>query len=395
MKVSSPTKPDSHLRLSPNAIAHALFIPNGVITVVLGPLLPLLSSRWGLNDTQAGYLLTTQFAGCLFATLASGEILPWLGFRWTMVVGLAFMTFGTATLMLSSYAWALTAITCNGLGIGLATPATNLLVARMAAQHRASSLNLLNFFWSAGAMACPFLVAAFQGAHRLQVFLFLAAGSVGVLMLAMIMTPSGMPQPDAHPTQVRSRLRYLCTSTAVLLAALFFVYIGTESSFGLWLATYAKRSSDVGGVWWATVPSYFYGALLIGRLAAPLALKEISDINLARFGAGLACIGGAALIAVHSLPGIAICAALTGLGLSTLYPIAIGFLSASFGTVAERIGGTLFSIATLGGAVVPWLVGFVSTHSGSLRTALLVPLLGCLAIAWLYSTPNLQKREAV
>ena len=104
--------------------------------------------------------------------------------------------------------------------------------------------------------------------------------------------------------------------------------------------------------------------------------------------------GGASLILVHSFLGIAFCAALIGFGLSTLYPIAIGFFSASFGAVASRIGGTLFSIATLGGAIVPWLVGFVSTHSGSLRSALLVPLLGCLAIAWFYWIPDLQKREA-
>jgi MFS transporter, FHS family, glucose/mannose:H+ symporter len=365
-----------------------------VITVILGPLLPLLSSRWGLNDTQAGYLVTAQFIGCLFATLASGEILPWLGFRWTMVIGLAFMTFGTATLMASSYAWAITAVSCNGTGIGLASPTTNLLVARTTADRRASSLNLLNFFWSAGAMACPFLVAAFQSEGRIQVFVLLVAGSVVVLMVALIMTPMQVPVQDAHPAQPRSRLQYLRTPTAVLLGTLFFVYIGTESSFGLWLATYAKRSIDAGGTWWATAPSYFYGALLLGRLAAPLVLREISDVKLARLGAGLAGMGGATLIAVHSLPGIAICAALTGFGLSTLYPIAIGFLSASFGTAASRIGGTLFSIATLGGAIVPWLVGFVSTHSGSLRMALLVPLLGCLAIVWFYCIPDLQKREA-
>ena len=142
------------------------------------------------------------------------------------------------------------------------------------------------------------------------------------------------------------------------------------------------------------MPAYFYGALLVGRLAAPLALREISDAKLARLGAGLACLGGAALITVHSLPGIAIGAAVTGFGLSTLYPIAIGFLSASFGTVANRIGGTLFSVATLGGAIIPWLVGFVSTHSGSLRIALLVPLVGCLCIVWFYWVPDLQKREA-
>jgi len=128
---------------------------------------------------------------------------------------------------------------------------------------------------------------------------------------------------------------------------LFFVYIGTEISFGFWLASYAKRAGNAEGWWWATVFSYFYGALLLGRLVAPLALRKISDIRLARIGAALACMGGAALILVHSLLGIAICAALTGFGLAALYPIAIGFFSASFGTVASRIGGALFSIATL------------------------------------------------
>ena len=393
MEVTSPTKPQSRIHLSPNAIAHALFVPNGVITVLLGPLLPLLSARWGLNDTQAGYLVTAQFVGCLFATLASGEVLPWLGFRWTMVLGLAFMTFGTSTLMASTYAWAVAAVSCNGIGIGLATPTTNLLVARTPAVRRASSLNLLNFFWSAGAMACPAFVALFQNAGHLQVFLLLAAASVAILMFALIVSPLPLPVAETHSTHVLSRWKYLRTPTAVLLATLFFVYIGTESAFGLWLASYAKRASNAGGTWWATVPSYFYGALLVGRLAAPLVLREISDTSLARFGAVVACLGGAALITVNSLLGIALCAALIGFGLSTLYPIAIGYLSASFGTVASKIGGTLFSVATLGGAIVPWLVGFVSTHSGSLRSALFVPLLGCLAIVWFYWIPDLQKRE--
>src|SRR5215469_3109389 len=45
-----------------------------------------------------------------------------------MVAGLAFTTFSTATLMASTYAWAIFALSCNGLEIGLATPTTNLLV---------------------------------------------------------------------------------------------------------------------------------------------------------------------------------------------------------------------------------------------------------------------------
>jgi len=110
-----------------------------------------------------------------------------------MAIGLAFMTFGTASLMAFTYARAIFAISCNGLGIALATPTTNLLVARIPADCRASSLNLLNFFWSAGAMACPFLVAAFQGKHQVQAFLLITAVSIGVLMLALIAVPMRYP----------------------------------------------------------------------------------------------------------------------------------------------------------------------------------------------------------
>src|SRR5215469_1917182 len=61
MEVSSRAKPQSRTHFSSNAIAHALFVTNGIVTVILGPLLPLLSARSALNDTQAGYLVTAQF----------------------------------------------------------------------------------------------------------------------------------------------------------------------------------------------------------------------------------------------------------------------------------------------------------------------------------------------
>jgi fucose permease len=40
----------------------------------------------------------------------------------------------------------------------------------------------------------------------------------------------------------------------------------------------------------------------------------------------------------------------------------------------------MFSLAALGGATVPWIVGVVSQKSHSLRVGLLVPLAGCFAM---------------
>ena len=36
--------------LTPTAVAHLAFVPTGILTILLGPLLPSLEVRWSLND---------------------------------------------------------------------------------------------------------------------------------------------------------------------------------------------------------------------------------------------------------------------------------------------------------------------------------------------------------
>jgi fucose permease len=57
--------------------------------------------------------------------------------------------------------------------------------------------------------------------------------------------------------------------------------------------------------------------------------------------------------------------------------------------------GILFALSTLGGATIPWLVGYVSTSFGGLRTALIVPLAGCVIITALYWNPALGKYQSM
>ncbi|HET7151566.1 MAG TPA: hypothetical protein VFI60_09150, partial [Candidatus Acidoferrum sp.] len=68
---------------------------------------------------------------------------------------------------------------------------------------------------------------------------------------------------------------------------------------------------------------------------------------------------------------------LAGLGLSSVFPILIAWLSKWYGTRARKVGGVMFALAALGSALVPPLVGVVSRYEGSLRVGLLVPLVGC------------------
>jgi fucose permease len=90
------------------------------------------------------------------------------------------------------------------------------------------------------------------------------------------------------------------------------------------------------------------------------------------------------LLIADSSIAIALTAMVTGLGLSSLYPAFIAMLSHWFGEAGIRVGGVMFSLASLGGAVVPWLVGALSTQFGSLRVGLLLPLFSALLMLVLY-----------
>jgi fucose permease len=176
----------------------------------------------------------------------------------------------------------------------------------------------------------------------------------------------------------------LQSPAAIALGVLFFVYVGTENAMGGWLASYAKRLSENPGTLWVTAPSFFYAGLLTGRAAAPVFLRQMSEVRLARASMGLALLAMVGLLAVRSMAGVMVSATVIGLGLAAMYPITISFLSSSFGTGATRLGSVMFMLASCGAACMPWLVGFTSTRMSSLKMGLAIPLVGGVLIWTLY-----------
>jgi fucose permease len=75
-----------------------------------------------------------------------------------------------------------------------------------------------------------------------------------------------------------------------------------------------------------------------------------------------------------SLTGVIAGTLITGLSFATLYPIMVSRLSHHFGVAARSIGAVMFSLAMIGPAVIPWMVGEISHATGSLRAGLFLPL---------------------
>ena len=367
--------------------AYASFVPIGIATVLLGPMLPTLSARWSLNYSQAGALFTAQYLASTLAVALSGVLVSRWGFRFAMKAGLLLMSAGVGLLLAGPEIMGILCIAASGFGQGLAVPAANLLVAEVNPGRRSATLNLLNFCWSAGAVACPFLVGAATKSQHIPLFLALVAGFSLLVVNGIAAMPRSIVEPAtakvvgeniAHPV-----IRWN-DGAMLVLAALFFLYVGVENGFGGWVASYAKSLGNLTPAVALMTPSFFYAALMLGRWLAPLLLRLTDEVRLVQLGLLISCVGMAGLVLSHGLRGVAVSAGLAGLGLSYVYPITISLLSREFGPASTRVGSLMFTMSNIGGGLLPWVVGVSSNQFGTLKAGLAVPLIGCAAMYVLY-----------
>ncbi len=378
------------------------FLPTGILTTLLGPMLPILIARWALNDTQAGNLFLVQFLASLVGVQLAGVLLTRWGFRPAFLLGLLLMACGVATLYMGSLALGLASVAAYGLGLGLMIPTNNLLIAEIGsssgaglssgdsssdiskASSSASAVSLLNFFWGVGAVLCSVMVA-WTAAHRLLPF-FLGAVALLLVLLALAMRRLPFPaaakassatssEAKSSESSASSSWREMAKSPAIwLFAAVFFLYPGAETAVGGWIGSYASRLGSRGAAMASMMPAFFWSALTVGRAFATAFLHHFSERRVLRAGCAAGAAGIALMLWAPALAGVIAGALITGLSFSTLYPITVARFSERFGVAARSIGALMFSLAAVGPAVIPWMVGVISHATGSLRAGLLLPL---------------------
>ena len=371
------------LRGSTIALIHAGFVVTGVVTTLLGPILPILIARWSLSDSRAGLFFTLQFCGNLVGIASLRALLSWRGYRLTFFLGFTFVSLGTAALLPVSETVAMISTAVYGFGLGLILSGTNLWVAEIAASRRAIALSVLNLAWGIGAIACPALVMFAQRANRLSTLLLAIAMFSAVVALALAAFDIE-PRSRGDENSAVQRRQPESKRTAVVLGGLFFLYVGTEASVGGWTAALAKRIAATPGTLWALAPLFFWAGLLAGRALAPVVLAQVSEGTLLMSGLILAAVATATLLCVTTFGAAAICITASGLGLACIYPLLVAWMVGYYGKRVRRTGSAMFALAALGGATMPWLVGFTAMQAGSLRTGLLVPLLGCVVMMGLW-----------
>jgi fucose permease len=359
-------------------------VVTGIATTLIGPILPILISRWSLSDQRAGLFFTAQFCGSMVGVASIASLLK-RGYRLTFVCGFSLIAAGVAGLNFESNLASLAAAAVFGCGLGQALSVTNLWIAVVAKARRVAALSILNLMWGIGAIACSPLVLLAQRHKATSWFLYaIAACSVvtAVLLARMNLEPGEMEEDTPRPASGKN----INMRSTISLAALFFLYVGSENSVAGWVAALTKRMNADSGDLWALVPMFFWGGLLTGRALVPLVPLRRSERTLLASGLMLSTAGLFLLFQAMTFESVAICVTAAGLGLAGIYPILIAWLVKAFGERSRRIGAIMFALAGLGGATMPWLVGMMSSRTESLRAGLLVPLVGCVAMLALIAT---------
>lgn len=378
----APVAPDPAGVTPARVPLYAGFLLTGVVTVLLGPLLPELSREWRLPVDRLAPLFVAQFLAS-----ALGSFLSSYRQGLSLVLGYLLIAVGLLSLAIATWPLALAAVAATGLGLGLAIPATNLRVAHSQPTRRGAALSSLNLVWGAGAVACPLLFAARPRGTSSDAVLVVLAVAAGLVLLLLVRALGGAevradPESAGDPNQASTPAGI--TVTLAIIAAILFLYVGIENAVGGWLVSLADQFQPARAATSLWIGSGFWAALLASRALAPLLLRRFSEPALYRAGIALAGVGLVGLLTGRSLEVVAVSAVAVGAGLAPLFPLTISFLAELTASSRSRSTGWVFALAGTGGAAMPWLTAQVAGGADRLATGFVAPMAGLVFLALLF-----------
>jgi fucose permease len=347
----------------------------GIVTVLLGQILPILSTRLSLNDAQAGILFLAQFSGSLCGTLVSGKFIRRFGFVTSLTIGFVLIIIGIQGLIFTNFFICWLAIFVYGFGLGVAIPITNLLIIKITSLTRqTAAVNFVNFCWGLGAICSPLFVAAFAVDDSLLMPALLLEGLMLIVCIMLVTMPRDIvPKQDLSNPLEGFTDSIWNQPVAWLIVAFNFLHIGIESGLWGWLTTYSQRLAVESSVW-TNAATIFFVFLVIGRGLASIISRWLSENRLLFFCLAM-LLAGIILILIAGNPLISLLgAAVAGLGSSAIFPTNMSRFAKIFGEAATQRATPLFVAGGLGAALTSSLIGLVSARYNSLETGMFVVL---------------------
>ena len=347
------------------------FAGTGIGVALPGAILPTLLLRWHLSDEQAGRLFLMAWIGSsLGALLVRGSLCRLL------LLGTVAFSAACTVLALCGPSAAYAGMLVYGVGLGLVMTSISLIRRQHAARSGAEMIRL-NLVWAAGACLCPSLTVQAL-AHGAVTPLLVALAAASLLFAAWVAIQTEVQLlPVCRSAGERIRWFHAIRSVPFALIAMLFLITGVEASAGGWLTTWFRRGGHtVAGT--IAASTVFWGGLLLSRLFWSAGdrwiARVLSQRTIVQGSIALMVLASALLFASPSTALILPAAFALGVGIGPTYPLLLAW------ALDHERDGTIFFLAGVGSAFLPWLTGLVSTQHASLRTGLVVPAVGTLLL---------------
>jgi fucose permease len=237
------------------------------------------------------------------------------------------------------------------------------LIRQQQSSGSGTELVRLNLLWAIGACACPSLaIRALRFGDIRPVLCGLALCFVVLAAWTALQTGLSLRAAEGKHTDPWTIFRHVPLGLIVMTLLI----TGIEASAGGWLATYARRGGH-GIAAAVAAPTCFWAGLLLSRLFWSVCSRWLTHDWTVR--GSLALMGAASILLIAGGGGLLLLAAFClGFGIGPIYPLLLAW------ALRFHRSGTIFFLAGVGSACLPWLTGLVSAQRHSLRTGLAVPM---------------------
>lgn len=312
------------------------FIFMGAGQSLYGPALPTFARDLGLTATEAGWLVSAHWIGCIFGVAFM--------FRWggmiTPRVALGLMALGAGLIATTPGWWGtLGGAVMFGIGYGCATVVFNPRVLAAFGDKGPSMLSLLNAAFSLGAIAAPLVFVALGSSPALA-FGVVAASCALICVFAgaagkPVVTAALMPQP-------------YCVHWGILGFGM--VSVGLEACLiGLGPTALIQAGETEAAA--AQLLSLFFVAFLVSRVVLVFAAQYLPSFTL--YTASMVAASGAALVGAVISPAVSF--VLIGISAGLFFPSFFVTAARKMGT-DQRVPPTIVAAGLVGGILSPVLM---------------------------------------
>ena len=343
-----------------------VFAVNGLYSMSLGSLLPIISNEYGLNDTLSGALLSAHQAGNLIAGFIAGVLPLYLGRKKSIMFLCSFVVMGFLIIILTGNPVLLIlGFLFTGLSRGSISNFNNTIVNEVS-NSSSSALNILHSIFAIGALTAPFLVilsTKIGGENGWKI----ASGVIILLAIFSIFLFSKMKIDDVAKEKKKVKVSYefLKNRYFLITAGILFFYLSAEATINGWMVKYFIDSNIMSIEYAQRLASLLWVVILIGRLSCAFLGHKVSKkalIVITSFGTA-----GFYLLLLSSRNLTVITIAIMGLGLSMagIYPTTISIIGNTIKKYPMSMG-VLLMVGSVGAIIMPIITGALSDAFGIL-----------------------------